>query len=403
MKKFFAAIYILPMVLWAGCSNKTSQTEHNIPVIQIEKAFNSEDGALLGNWAKSIEYIPLETNEESLLSDIQFSDLYPLKERIYIFTHNGKNITCFDYNGKYIPFKLHKGRAENELAYPQNMIADEENVIVNDCFHLKIYDHNGNFIRKSADLNKPDYLQHLYIHKTGDGNFLFKGEDPDNTSDYACIVDADGNTIAQTLILNYSASEVENFKSRSGASSKFSGKEASLGSRVPPRIKPAGENAFLIIPNNDTLWRIDERNAGLIPAYIADCGEYGNVGNRPVEYNRVIGETNDLLIVKFLFSPISYPNIDKKYIQSCFVHDKVTNTTLMLKHDPKSNCTGFINNLDGGIAFYPSAIANGKMYQIVDAADFIDAAEMTESKKMMEVAATITEESNPVLIVCTLK
>ena len=93
--------------------------------------------------------------------------------------------------------------------------ADEENVIVNDCFHLKIYDHNGNFIRKSADLNKPDYLQHLYIHKTGDGNFLFKGEDPDNTSDYVCIVDADGNTIAQTLILNYSASEVENFKSRS--------------------------------------------------------------------------------------------------------------------------------------------------------------------------------------------
>ena len=52
MKKFFAAIYILPMVLWAGCSNKTSQKEHNIPVIQIEKAFNSEDGALLGNWAK---------------------------------------------------------------------------------------------------------------------------------------------------------------------------------------------------------------------------------------------------------------------------------------------------------------------------------------------------------------
>ena len=75
----------------------------------------------------------------------------------------------------------------------------------------------------------------------------------------------------------------------------------------------------------------------------------------------------------------------------------------MLKHDPKSNCTGFINNLDGGMAFYPSAIANGKMYQIVDAADFIDAAELTESEKMMDVAATLTEESNPVLIVCTLK
>ena len=403
MKKFFAVIYILPMLLITGCTSNTSHTEDKIPVLEIEKAFNSEKGAILSNYANNIDYIPLETNKESLMSSTVLSDLHPLKERIYIFTSSNKDVLCFDYNGKHIPFKLHKGRAENELTYPQNMIADEKNVIINDGYNLKVFDHQGNFIRKSADLNKPEYLRFIHIHKTEEGNYLFKGEDVEKTSDYVYIVDMEGNVIAQNLILNYSASEVEKFKSRSGSSSKFSGKEAYMGSRIPPRIKPAGGKAYLIITNNDTLWTINEKNAELIPVYIANTGEYRNVGRRPVEYNDVIGQTDNLLVVKLLFSPVSYPNIDKKYIQSCFVHDKVTNSTYMLKYDPKSNCVGFLNDLDGGIAVNPSAIADGKMYQIVEAADFIEAAERTGSAKMKEVAATLTEESNPVLIICELK
>jgi len=53
--------------------------------------------------------------------------------------------------------------------------------------------------------------------------------------------------------------------------------------------------------------------------------------------------------------------------------------------------------------FYPIYIKDGKMYQMLDAIDFIEYAEVSNSAKMKEVAATLTEESNPVLVVVTLK
>ena len=68
-----------------------------------------------------------------------------------------------------------------------------------------------------------------------------------------------------------------------------------------------------------------------------------------------------------------------------------------------TNLAGFTNDLDGGMPFYPIYIKDGKMYQMLDAIDFIEYAEVSNSAKMKEVAATLTEESNPVLVVVTLK
>jgi hypothetical protein len=43
------------------------------------------------------------------------------------------------------------------------------------------------------------------------------------------------------------------------------------------------------------------------------------------------------------------------------------------------------------------------MYQVVNALKFIEYAQKSSSSRMKEVAATLTEESNPVLVVATLK
>ena len=53
--------------------------------------------------------------------------------------------------------------------------------------------------------------------------------------------------------------------------------------------------------------------------------------------------------------------------------------------------------------FYPTYIKDGKMYQMLDAIDFIEFAEISSSAKMKEVSASLTEESNPVLVIVTLK
>ena len=40
---------------------------------------------------------------------------------------------------------------------------------------------------------------------------------------------------------------------------------------------------------------------------------------------------------------------------------------------------------------------------MLDAIDFIEYAEISSSAKMKEVAATLTDESNPVMVIVTLK
>jgi hypothetical protein len=64
---------------------------------------------------------------------------------------------------------------------------------------------------------------------------------------------------------------------------------------------------------------------------------------------------------------------------------------------------GFLNDLDGGMPFLPSYIKDGKMYQLVDASVFIEMAGICSSARMKEVAAKLTEESNPVVVVVTMK
>lgn len=46
---------------------------------------------------------------------------------------------------------------------------------------------------------------------------------------------------------------------------------------------------------------------------------------------------------------------------------------------------------------------DGKMYRLVDAVDFIEFAQMVNSTRMKEVASELTDDSNPVLVVVTLK
>ena len=67
------------------------------------------------------------------------------------------------------------------------------------------------------------------------------------------------------------------------------------------------------------------------------------------------------------------------------------------------NAHGFVNDIDGGMPFNPNYSAGNRMYQMISAEKFIEYAQIGTSEKMKEVASTLTEESNPVMVVATLK
>jgi hypothetical protein len=86
-----------------------------------------------------------------------------------------------------------------------------------------------------------------------------------------------------------------------------------------------------------------------------------------------------------------------------FVYDKISGKASKLPYYEEYGRYGFKNDIDGGMPFWPEVVRGGKMYQYIDAATFIEAAEKSNSPKMKEVAATLTEESNPVVVEVELK
>lgn len=83
--------------------------------------------------------------------------------------------------------------------------------------------------------------------------------------------------------------------------------------------------------------------------------------------------------------------------------DKETNELFTIPYNYDFSLDGFTNDIDQGVPFVPTFVSGNKMYQPVQAEKFIEYAHMSNSPKMKEIAATLTEESNPVLIVATLK
>ena len=156
----------------------------------------------------------------------------------------------------------------------------------------------------------------------------------------------------------------------------------------------------------DSIYSINPINGALELLYFVDYGkyttdEYIGAGLWPQEEG--FFEAEDFIALKVLYNKATFPNMDKNYLRSNVIYDKLTKETVTLKYNADYNIAGFTNDLDGGMPFYPTYVKDGKMYQLLDAIDFIEYAEISSSAKMKEVAATLTDESNPVMVVVTLK
>ena len=74
-----------------------------------------------------------------------------------------------------------------------------------------------------------------------------------------------------------------------------------------------------------------------------------------------------------------------------------------MPYNDELNGYAFKNDLDGGLPFVIDNMFENKIYQVVDAIKFIDLAKKSNSKRAREIADKLTEESNPIVIVATLR
>lgn len=180
----------------------------------------------------SIQYIPLETNLNSLVGSID--DLKIYEDKFYVLDKNiAKSLFIFDKTGRHINTIQSTGRGPKEINVFNDFTIDleRERIIVSDITLSKIieFDLSGNFIEQHPNKLWYSYIEHLegtdYLYYLSHYNFSENNFESDKEGPLVVLGDLNGN-ISKTLIsIPFKPSLytiVENFHSVSNSSFYFS-------------------------------------------------------------------------------------------------------------------------------------------------------------------------------------
>ena len=389
---FQLSLALLVFIL-LGCSSTGSKTNTENIVIDFASYLDiNAKYANLSEYVSDFEYIPIETNSNFLLSEIgciTTSDDY-----IYVFCTNPKNVYQLDRNGKFVKQIGVNGRARNEYIAVRSLHADNKTITLE--FGRKIITYSAQSgeiqsIYEPADLNCKIFGKVVFLN---DGCTAIMNST--NQKDIMYIFDPDKKIKDSLQVFNTVTKKAKT--SVSPANIVVMGNptkeikhpvEVTLDWQYSPKIYSYNENLRIISPFADTV--LSYRDGKKVPFLTLN---YGNITqqerfeptvkpNLAVDANSFM-ESHNLVLFTLLNG------------QKC-IFNKADGSAFNLDK-------GFINDLDGtGNIFWPIQIEGNKMYQIVSADLFIEAASKSDSQKMKQVAATLTEDSNQVIVVATLK
>jgi hypothetical protein len=183
MKK---VIFVFLIFLYSGCTGQQGKESLRFSQEQVEQLglgdikllniiernsivldfnnFLSEKEIKSSEFIDSIKFIPLETNKESLIAEI--NKLICTEDRFFIFDSDiGKNVLIFSKDGKFIN-KISKGGGPEEIFNPEDIAVDEKrkNLIVYNKTGLSFFDFNGKFIKR---VRLPFYFKNFRVIPNG--------------------------------------------------------------------------------------------------------------------------------------------------------------------------------------------------------------------------------------------
>lgn len=400
MKLHYLILPLLIIVSLVSCAGDGS-CDSIIPEIEIGKAFESKSNVVLSEYASAIDYIPLETTPGCMLEGADNLLIRSFEERIYLYSSKSalqmtKTLPLyFKSNGDFVSSIGSFGNSNNEFTNIQTIMIDQSvsQLIVVDYNRFVYYTLDGDFIRfaevKSNSLTFNGYC-------SGDNNCIYLRNpsllDESQGADLLVKVDSMGRAMVRRsltrILLDQPGTPMGTIKVTKGAS-----------------LFSSSGNLYLYM-RNDSLYRVSPLDLSLDAEFFLDFGKYATnqrVGATLWSRDNLLFITEEFVALTALFTYGSFPDIDRRYTRSNFIYDRKNGTTKALKYNDTYGFAGFTNDLDGGMPFYPTYMNDGKMYRLVDAVDFIEFAQMGNSARMKEVASKLTDDSNPVLVVVTLK
>ncbi|MBE6229101.1 MAG: 6-bladed beta-propeller [Bacteroidales bacterium] len=379
-------------------------------VLDIKEAVDNGESVNLSEYANSVEYIPLESTRESFLNSN--SQFYCAGDYLYIFSRslfNVKDVHVFNNKGKFIKKIGKYGRGPGEIAMFCGLTIENDADPVEICVvgndKIVIYDNYNNVV-KEIPFDK-------IMKETGtEIKGLLSGFKYVADGKYCLLANAGNGTLRNEVLLTLDSNGRVVSKEEIGKEliiqRNINGRTLSFSKSSDTYVR--GGTVFVMTPWRDTVYTIESGVKNI--EYVFQFGKrgFGEVAsNNNVYMIQSLLETDKFIAHELTFPTHHFPGYYKQNevvpenSSACLIYDKEKKSYRALKHDSRFVISGFKNDIDNGVPFWPSSVTQGAMYQIISAEDFISMANIASSSKMKEVAATLTKESNPVMVVATLK
>ena len=145
MKTLFQVLFF--SLLCYACSNENKRQEPT-DFIEIDMVPLIEGEAKkmpLQEWAKSVRFIPLETNEDILMENV--SNI--LQRGDTLLVHHSQRLSLFNREGEYLYDIGSKGQGPGEFIYLRGVLLHEGLIYAQEQgYRFKVYDWEGNFVKK---------------------------------------------------------------------------------------------------------------------------------------------------------------------------------------------------------------------------------------------------------------
>lgn len=395
MKTIKNVIILSCLLIIAACQSG-QHSPKEIPVAHVRKAMQSDNPITLKNDVESIEYIPLETNDSCLISNLL--NLQVTKD--FLFLYNGKTgqILQLDKQGKFIQNIAHQGSGPGEYGMISELTVD------NNRNELSIFQYGGSTLIYSL---KGDYLRSDTTMKHASGMFLF----------------SDGKSALKGLIM----SPIQQAP-WAGALMSTTGKLEEAKSLYPTTIdrdvlymkelcfSPSTEGVLLYTACNDTVFRIS--SSGIKPACILKRENAQNYYDGIADINRLRDNTvedDETIGVYDLFESSNYIYLRLYKGDGIYLQQFNKNTGELKSHRvsddyvkcseaiPGNNVIGLDNDIDNGVPFWPEYTGyNDTRIQVVSSHSILslrDKGYLNDAPSVLN----ITDDSNPVIIIYSFK
>jgi hypothetical protein len=367
-------------------SAKIIDAEPFLYKVNIETNIGNVKVLNLSDVGKEIRYIPLETTPISLITEIQDVEF----SSSFIFVGDIDKLLQFDINGKFIRKIGSQGRGPQDYLSVLNFCIDEkaEEIYILNLNSFLIFDFEGNF-KKSYKLT----FRPAQISLSNEEGILFhlpniSSPSADNTTSWVLtnkqgiVMQRFKNTLRRYNLPGFSIAKTPFYK--------------------------FGDSVHFMEFAVDTLYYLDGTQK--MPHAVFYLGNLKMDPDPLITYaarEEVSKRLRDKFYIHLARENYRYIFIDlAKGLSTShlnLIFNKTTSETIVLKDN------GFQNDLDGGILFWPKFVFNDNIL-----VSYIESFELLKilkqrhsdksktksmSKQLVSLSKSISEESNPVLIV----